>query len=453
MMRQLSVPAYLMACLLLGGASAAGYMANLTLQLAAILVLYIALFWRRRGPISPPSRQLLVLAALFVGLFLIQIVPLPPALWTSLPGREPILRGFELLGVPAPWLPISLNAQHTLASLFWMLPALAVLLGITLLGGYKASYLAWTILAVAAVSVAVGGIQVAGGENSPWYLYQITNRGVAVGFFSNANHLATMLLAAIPLLTAVVLSERGRGKNTARSSGIAVIGAAVFLVIALGLILNRSLAGWGLALPVLGASLLLFLSHRRKLPKWALGGAAIAAVGGVALVLTAPLGNNLTTDEARTSSTSRYASFGRTLSATPEYLPTGSGIGTFVDVYRSREDPSQITRFYMNHAHSDLLEVLLETGLFGAALLLLFLIWWTRRVFAIWHDAESDSFTKAATIVSATVMAHSLVDYPLRTVAISAIFAMSIALMAEPRAHSRRSKAKTESDVRHLSAD
>lgn len=452
-MRQFAVPAFLIACLLLGGASAAGHMANLMLQLAAIVMIYFALFWHRRGPIPAPSRQLLVMAALFVGIFLIQVIPLPPFLWTMLPGREPVLRGFEMLRVTPPWLPISLDAHHTLASLFWMLPALAMLLGITLLGGYRASYIAWALLAVAAVSVAMGGIQVAGGEDSPWYLYRITNRGVAVGFFANANHLATMLLASIPFLAALVIAERGRGRNNARSSGIAAVGAAAFLVITLGLLLNGSLAGWGLALPVIGASLLLFVSNRRKLPKWALGATGIAAVGGVALVLMAPLGNNLTTEEARTSSSSRYASFSRTLAATPDYLPTGSGIGTFVEVYRSRENPAQVTRFYMNHAHSDLLEVLLETGLFGAALLLLFLIWWVRRFLVIWRDENADPFAKAATIVSAAVMAHSLVDYPLRTAAISAIFAMSIALMAEPRAHTRRSKERSDADVRHLSAD
>ena len=96
----------------------------------------------------------------------------------------------------------------------------------------------------------------------------------------------------------------------------------------------------------------------------------------------------------------------------------------------------------MNHVHGDYIEIVLETGAAGFLLILLFLIWWARRVAAIWGSEDKDVFARAATIASAAILAHSVVDYPLRTAAISAIFAMCCALMAEPRAK-----------VRHLSAD
>ena len=78
---------------------------------------------------APAGRQLLVLTALMLLVPLIQLVPLPPSIWTALPGRAPVADGFRLLGQPLPWLPMSLAPARTVASLLWLLPALAVLLG------------------------------------------------------------------------------------------------------------------------------------------------------------------------------------------------------------------------------------------------------------------------------------------------------------------------------------
>ncbi len=66
-------------------------------------------------------------------------------------------------------------------------------------------------------------------------------------------------------------------------------------------------------------------------------------------------------------------------------------------------------------------------------LLIGFFAWWIRRASAIWRSAVADRFAQAATIASAAILVHSLVDYPLRTAALSAIFAGCLALMVQPR--------------------
>ena len=43
---------------------------------------------------------------------MIDIVPLPPELWTALPGRSEIVANYRLLGVPLPWLPLSLAPEY-----------------------------------------------------------------------------------------------------------------------------------------------------------------------------------------------------------------------------------------------------------------------------------------------------------------------------------------------------
>jgi O-antigen ligase len=448
------IPAYLFLCMVLGGASAAGIWANMVLQLLALPIIVWALLVRRGTPMPSAGRQLTGLLLLLALLIAVQLVPLPPEIWTALPGRTPVADGFALLRLPLPWLPISLAPYATISSALWLLPAIAVLLGIIRLGSFKAKWLAGTVAIVTVLSVAIGGLQIAGGENSRWYFYEITNFGVITGFFSNANHMATLLVASIPILAAIFLTVRGKGGTLQRRSGLFVILAGALTIVFVGLAANRSLAGLGLSLPVGAASLFMILSRNKKLPRWSLLVVIVLGFASVAIAFSSPFGNNLTSAGAQASDESRYTSFTKSFDAAKEVMPVGSGIGSFQPIYRAHENPAVVTRFYMNHVHSDLIELLLETGVPGLLLILLFLVWWTRRTIDIWRADEADYFAQAATIASAAILAHSLVDYPLRTAAISALFAMCCALMAEPRSLAQRRQAPPpEGRAKHLSAD
>ena len=121
-------------------------------------------------------------------------------------------------------------------------------------------------------------------------------------------------------------------------------------------------------------------------------------------------------------------------------MPLGSGLGTFVPVYALFEKPGDtIIGTYVNHAHNDVVELWLETGVLGLVLMGLFVIWLVARSVEIWRSAppfgarEIDwSLVRAATIVIALIIAHSFVDYPLRTGAMMAIMAFACALLIEP---------------------
>jgi O-antigen ligase len=448
------VPLYLLLCLVVGGASAAGFWGNMLLQLLALPLIAAAVLTTPSTPMAAPGRQLIALLLLMLTLIALQLVPLPPSIWTALPGRGPIALGFRDLGLETPWLTLSLAPHRTISSALWLLPAIAILLAVLRLRAYKPGWVAWSIVAVTVVSVALGALQVGGGQ--AWYLYRITNYGASVGFFSNANHLATLLVCTFPFLTALYLHARAKGRSMQRNSGLLVILVGAVGVVFVGVAVNRSLAGLGLSVPVLAASALMILSRRgRRMPKWLLALVPLLVIGSVYVALSAPLGNNLTAEDARTSEDSRYTSFSRSLDAAGDYIPAGSGIGTFQDVYRMNEDPFTISRSYMNHVHNDYIELLLEMGVPGMIVLLLFLLWWGRRVVTIWRAEDGDHFALAGTIASAAILAHSFVDYPLRTAAIAAIFAMSLALMAEPRpaGRARREDKEGKPSARHLSAD
>lgn len=98
----------------------------------------------------------------------------------------------------------------------------------------------------------------------------------------------------------------------------------------------------------------------------------------------------------------------------------------------------------------------METGLPGVLLLGAFLLWWATRVVRLWRAERPDLIALTATITSGAILAHSVVDYPLRDAAIQAVFAVSLAFMAKPRSHGgrRRSRsAEQERAPRHVTLD
>ena len=451
--RQLTIGVFLALGLLLGGASAAGLESNMLLQLLALPLLAAALLKRPEVAMSAPVRQLSALLILAVALIGVQLIPLPPELWASLPGRQSIAEGYAALGLSLPWLPLSLAPYRTIASALWLLPAIAMMTAMIRLRPARLTGLVWTILAITMASVALGAMQAAGGEGSPWYLYEITNFGVGTGFFANANHLATLLVATIPFLAALQVQATTR-RNRRRASTMTAILIGALLVVFVGLAVNRSIAGIGLAVPALAASALIVIRKRNRLSRSLLPAVTLLTIGSIVVAFTAPFGNNLTSAEARSSEESRYTSFTRTLEAAGDFAPLGSGIGTFNEIYRTYEDPDRVTRFFMNHTHSDYIELALEGGIPALLLVLIFLAWWVRRTTTIWRLEEQAPFAEAATIASAVMLAHSVVDYPLRTAALSVLFAFCCAIMAEPRTRIARSQhGAAGGDARHLVAD
>jgi O-antigen ligase len=102
----------------------------------------------------------------------------------------------------------------------------------------------------------------------------------------------------------------------------------------------------------------------------------------------------------------------------------------------------------VNHAHNDLLELLIETGLPGLAVLGLFLRWFAIRLKGLWvSEGERNVIACAAAIAIGAVLIHSLADYPLRTAAISGLFGLCAVMMCRPP-ESRGSSAGPKADER-----
>lgn len=413
----------LTAAILLGGASRDHALRLALVELAALPLLVIAGARLIQSGDWRKHRFVLGILAAVIAVPLVQSIPLPPAIWTGLPGRDQMVLALELSGLQPGWSPLSLTPDATWRSMLALIPPSAMLLAVLSAPLGLHAHLLRFCLAAAVASILLGAAQLAsGGEQL--YPWATTAAGSVNGFFANRNHLATMLLAMIPI--AMVM---GAGSLRRRGAGrLPLWLAALFIglsVIALAAI--RSRAGILLFAPTVVISLAaawIAAGRGRPAPAFlvVLGvtGAALTTVAALALP---PI---LARFEVEGATDGRFDRWPIVAEAAEPYLPLGSGAGSFDPVYRSVEPLGQLDSTFFNQAHNDYLEIWLEAGWLGAALIGAFLIWFGRRAWAAWRSGPSAGrdIQRASTIAITAVLLHSVADYPLRTVTITVIFAL-----------------------------
>lgn len=421
--------ALLTLCLVLGGASREHALRLALLELAALPVLAIGLLgvWDRK--LRSGRRTVLTMAAAIAALPLIQLVPLPPDLWRALPGREQGVLALEVAGVRPGWAPISVFPDATWRSFLALLPPLAVFLGALLLRRNGRRGAVWLLAGFLAGSLILGFVQIAAGGK--FYAWPVGDTVAVRGLFANANHLATLCLIVLPFAAAMVGSAMRRGPD---GRATLVWGAALGVIAVFGLVLIRSRAGLALGLPVilLSATLAWTAAARsetgsrvRRL------GLAIGVGAVLATVAAVGLGPILTEFNPPETAEPRFERWPRVAEAAQAHLPVGAGFGSFDRIYRSVEPVAEVDETFFNRAHNDFLETWLEGGWLSVALVLVFMGWFVRRSLVAWRapaggDAE---IRRAASIAILAVLAHSVVDYPLRTVTIAACLALCVALL------------------------
>jgi O-antigen ligase len=434
----------LVACLLLGGGTRAGFLSDTVIQLAAIPLLLIALQRLAGLPTVKGFRWALLFCLAVVLVPLLQLVPLPPEVWTQLPNREALIETFGLLHRDLPWMPVSVSPRATWLSALSLLAPIAIFLGTLLLGYRERRALSLILIAVGVVSAFLGLAQVAGGPNSPLRFFEITNRTEAVGFFANRNHFsaalyALMLFAAAWAVEAASPPARGRALMETRWVVPLIASFTVLVILVAAQAIARSRAGLGLTIVALVAAIALAFRDRRMTtgvtPARVMLAATALAVMFAAQFALFRLSERFAEDPLKDG---RAMLVRITSEAAQRYMPVGSGMGTFVPVYAMQQRPEEAPLdSYVNRAHNDIVEIWLEAGVAGAGLLALFLAWLVRRSAVLWRryapGGEIDvALARAATVVAALIVAHSAVDYPLRTGAMMAIMAFACGLLVPP---------------------
>lgn len=437
----------LVGCVLLGGNAGTGFLSDSLLQLVSIPLALFSVWQLQDLPPDRRPRWTLVFCLALVLVPLLQLVPLPPAVWTALPNRQAAVATFELLDRELPWLPLSLSPQATWLSALSLLPPIAVFLGTLVLGYRQRRRLSLVLLGVGIVSVVVGLSQVAQGPNSSLRFYQVTNPGEAVGFFANRNHFAaflyclTILAAAWMVEVGASFAAREKSADT-RQLVMLVASFTVLVMLVAAQAMARSRAGLGLTIVALLGGMALAFSDRRTITgvtpaRLLLGAIALALMFGVQFALYRVL-ERFTDDPLADA---RITFVGLTMAAAKSYLPFGSGVGTFVPVYAAVERPEHaLIDTYVNRAHNDVAEVSLEAGVVGVALLAVFLFWLGASSLRLWRGNIASSreidlaLARGAALVVTLLIVHSFVDYPLRTAAMMAVMAFACALLIDPPA-------------------
>ena len=118
----------------------------------------------------------------------------------------------------------------------------------------------------------------------------------------------------------------------------------------------------------------------------------------------------------------------------------GWGLGTFPIVYPQFR--SFYTTFFVNQAHNDYLQLLVETGLVGFAIAIWFLVLVFRQAIAKlkdWPETSTGTLTVAALLGCIGILVHSLLDFNLQIPANAALFYVLCAIVvAQPLQESQR---------------
>jgi O-antigen ligase len=427
--------------ILFGGASRSNALRIAVIQLAALPVLVIAIEAFVKADLWPRHRFAMTLVGSALAIPLIQLIPLPPALWTGLPGRDAGVLALELTGLAPGWSPLSLTPDQTWAAFLGLLAPAAVFVAVLTLEPIWRRRLIWIVLAGSVAGIVLAALQGATGGARALYPWDWTSSEVISGLFANRNHLATFCAATLPLAAVLAASafrqSQRRGQPQGGMPPAVWLGLlyVVLMVIALGAV--RSRAGI-LLLPIAMALGLLaaWVASGRGRPSPVLlaltagGAAAVLALGIFAIV---PI---MAAFDTGGEAEGRFEDWPTVIQAAQAYLPVGSGLGSFDPVYRSFEPLQRLDATYFNQAHNDYLEILLETGWFGMVALGGFLVWFARRSWTAWTaPAGGDGdLARAGGITVLVILLHSGADYPLRTMTISVLFALCCALLELGRA-------------------
>ena len=376
---------------------------------------------------------LLALLGAFVIWMGLQLVPLPPSVWQELPDRAIIAELDQLIGLGDQWRAISLApARGMNAFLSLVVPAAALLL---VLGCRANSQIIFHIVIwVGVVNAALGFVQVATGPDSPLYMYMYVAPRSAAGLFANENHSA--VFSVIVLLVIARLSAEG---HVVRRSGVAWTRIAypfAFVIILLTVLVTGSRAG--LACLAIALSAIGFMTLRATiLHSQGYEGAAQSRVGiwqgsaavpvvcaGLVVGLLAlfflhertPALQDILEKSAFEDLRWQILPLAKAMAANHWLL--GSGFGSFGTLYELYEPADLLMVAYVNHAHNDWLQLVIEGGIPGVLILAGVLLWAARGVAALPSDELTDDramrqfFWIAVFIV---IGAASFVDYPLRT--------------------------------------
>jgi len=391
----------LLACLLVGGATQRGLLVDAVLQ---VLVVAGSAYVLASGMRSAAARLGAVLFALVLAAGALQLLPLPVSVLEM--GRPAALLPFTGDVTPAvEAAPISLSASRTVeAVIFALVPILFFIAAASLPRDKLSGLLPFFVIGLVCNLIAAG-LQYSFAGNTT--LGDVLGYRVMVGMFANVNHFSTLVFSSLPLIVYF-------GFFHGRPAVATMLLVLIFLV----LLAAGSRAGIliGLGVTAISVGSLIWRGRLGTIAMLVLLASFVAYGYGALIHIGA---EQLDPD------------FGRrefavtTWRAILDNWAWGAGFGTFDLIYPFYENRNMVHAFYVNHAHNDFLELLLEGGIAAGVILCVYLAALALRAFQV----VKRPLQRLALLSILVILLHSLVDYPLRTMAIAMTFAFFNALL------------------------
>lgn len=408
------------------------HVAMILLEWLALIVLFALLVQgpdrqHRAGGANMLSERLtalaigaLALAPVWVAL--VQLTPLPIAWWNALPGHSSYVEALRVAQAPeVAYRALSLAPDFTTLSLLAGLPLSAAFL-LAYLSPLPQVRLLIQVFLVVATSQAVLGLMQLG--PFPGLYFGAADGGRAIGTFANPNHFANYIAMTVPLTVlflrqATTASTTEAGERGGRQSIAVVLGIVLFLLLA-AVLASNSRGGTVTTLVVTMLAVWLLSrrrSHRRE-HRWGIVGVvALLALVAIAVGVDALL-SRFEADKTGYFAGDRWQMVVSAWHGAMVFWPFGSGMGTFAAVYPAFHPVG--LRGFVEHAHNDYVQLLMEGGLLVVALAIVALGLVVRQSIALVRRAQRSGLDSAALLQAScglgllAVVLHSWVEFNLR---------------------------------------
>lgn len=431
--------------IVLGGGGTVNPQTEMILQvLTALLMVPLVAsenFQRGLGPVQAPAW---LLAGLVLAVPILQLMPLPPAIWRALPGREIEIQSLALIQGDHWWMPLTMAPARTFASLLATIFPVLLLLQVSRLSLRGRTWLCVVIVAGGIASLVLGVLQLSHTAGLEWSFYSQFSEGFLVGFQANRNAEADVLLIGILAMGVLVSSRLADGGQHRLTWAALLLGLLTF---GLGLFMTGSRTGIALlavALLFLGA-ILWPIMRKRTYALYALAsGLGIALIGGGLLQF-----QSIQKVVARFSVTreARWDLWADTWYAIGQVWPFGSGVGTIVPMLEAAERLEVVDTTRPVRAHNDWLEWMLEAGLPGLVILALIFIVLAALIVRAFVEAGrqgANPSRRAHALFACGVLTiealHAIVDYPLRSMSLAMLTATAVAFLLNSAASQRNTQ-------------
>jgi len=306
----------------------------------------------------------------------------------------------------------------------------------------SAKRLQWVIIGVGIVVGVFGLVQFLTWNGRLFWLYEPALGGIPFGPFNNRNYFAGYLVATLPLAIAALLCGAIERRRWLLGSGLWLSVLALLASLSRGGLIALSAAAffaWIQTRPEPGTPQRAVGPGSRLRTRWATGLIALSLVAGLFWISRADLLlerlEAVFELDAPTRMSGRLLIWGETLPMALDRPVTGFGLNTYAWVYPAyRRPPLSVLE---TNAHNEYLEMLVETGIVGAALCAWFLVLLlrsSRRRIRSATSRQERGLRVGALAAWVGILVYGLSDFPTIIPAINYALAVAAALATAERA-------------------